>query len=150
MSARLIDGNALAAQVRADVALRVQRLAERGQRPGLVVVLVGQDPASEVYVRHKANDCAGVGIHSVVDRHPATMLEDALLQRIRHWNADPAIHGILVQLPLPPHIDTQRVIEAISPDKDVDGFHVSSAGALMIGRPRFRPCTPYGCMKMLE
>lgn len=147
MSAQLIDGNALAASVRAQVAARVSTLAAP---PGLAVILVGDDPASQVYVRHKVADCEGVGMRSLLERHPATLSEAALLARIQALNADPAVHGILVQLPLPRHIDAQRVIETISPAKDVDGFHVASAGALMIGRPGFRPCTPYGCMKMLE
>lgn len=150
MTAKLIDGNALAAQVRSAVQQRAAALAARGHAPGLAVLLVGDDPASEVYVRHKASDCAKAGIRSIVDRQPATLAEDALLDRIRQWNADPSIHGILVQLPLPAHIDAQRVIESIAPHKDVDGFHMASAGALVTGRPGFRPCTPLGCMKMLE
>jgi methylenetetrahydrofolate dehydrogenase (NADP+)/methenyltetrahydrofolate cyclohydrolase len=150
MTARLIDGNALAKSIRTEVAQRVQALAARGHRTGLAVILVGENPASQVYVKHKVADCEGVGMHSVLDRHPADLPEAALLARIRALNDDPAIDGILVQLPLPPHIDAQRVIETISPAKDVDGFHVASAGALMIGRPGFKACTPYGCMKMLE
>jgi methylenetetrahydrofolate dehydrogenase (NADP+) / methenyltetrahydrofolate cyclohydrolase len=150
MTARLIDGNALAKSIRDEVALRVAALAARGVRPGLAVILVGENPASQVYVRHKVSDCESVGMRSVLDRHPATLSEAALLARIRELNDDPSIHGILVQLPLPAHIDAQRVIETISPAKDVDGFHVASAGALMVGRPGFKACTPYGCMKMLE
>jgi methylenetetrahydrofolate dehydrogenase (NADP+)/methenyltetrahydrofolate cyclohydrolase len=150
MTARLIDGNALAQQVRDDVAARVQALLSRGVTPGLAVILVGEDPASRVYVRHKVADCERVGMRSVLDRHPATLGQDALLARVDELNRDPTVHGILVQLPLPDHIDAQRVIESISPAKDVDGFHVASAGALMIGRPGFRSCTPHGCMKMLE
>ena len=150
MTARLIDGNALARHVRAEVAQRVAALTARGVTPGLAVILVGDNPASQVYVKHKVADCEGVGMRSVLDRHPADFSEAALLARIRALNDDPAIHGILVQLPLPAQIDAQRVIETISPAKDVDGFHVASAGALMIGRPGFKACTPYGCMKMLE
>jgi methylenetetrahydrofolate dehydrogenase (NADP+)/methenyltetrahydrofolate cyclohydrolase len=150
MTARLIDGNALAKIIRVEVAQRTAALAARGHRPGLAVILVGENPASQVYVRHKVADCESVGMYSVLDRHPATLGEAALLDRIRALNADPAIHGILVQLPLPAHIDTNRVIETISPAKDVDGFHVVSAGALMVGQPGFKACTPYGCMKMLE
>ena len=150
MSAKLIDGNALAKKTRAEVAQRVAALAEQGHRPGLAVILVGHNPASQVYVKHKVADCESVGMHSVLDRHPETLPEAELLARIRALNADPDIHGILVQLPLPPHIDANKVIETISPAKDVDGFHVASAGALMIGRPGFKACTPYGCMKMLE
>lgn len=150
MSAQIIDGNALAKRVRTEVAQQVAALTAQGRQPGLAVVLVGEDPASQVYVRHKVADCEGVGMRSVLDRHPATLGEAALLDRIRALNADPTIHGILVQLPLPRHIDANKVIETISPAKDVDGFHVASAGALMIGRPGFKACTPYGCMKMLE
>jgi methylenetetrahydrofolate dehydrogenase (NADP+)/methenyltetrahydrofolate cyclohydrolase len=150
MTARLIDGLALAQRIRADVAGRVQALQSGGVHPGLAVLLVGDDPASAVYVKHKVADCEAVGVRSVLERHPAAMTEAALLDRIRALNADPAVHGILVQLPLPRHIDAAAVIETISPAKDVDGFHVASAGALMIGRPGFKPCTPYGCMKMLE
>lgn len=150
MTARLIDGNALAKSIRGEVAQRVQALTARGHRPGLAVILVGENPASQVYVKHKVADCESVDMHSVLDRHPADLPEAELLARIRALNDDPAIDGILVQLPLPPHIDAQRVIETISPAKDVDGFHVASAGALMIGRPGFKACTPYGCMKMLE
>ncbi|MDR6535161.1 bifunctional methylenetetrahydrofolate dehydrogenase/methenyltetrahydrofolate cyclohydrolase FolD [Variovorax soli] len=150
MTAQLIDGNALAARTRADVARRVQALKARGITPGLAVILVGEDPASQVYVRHKVKDSEEAGLHSVLERHPATLPEAELLARIDALNKDPAIHGILVQLPLPRHIDSARVLEAISPAKDVDGFHVASAGALMTGQPGFWPCTPYGCMKMLE
>lgn len=150
MTAQLIDGNALAKRIRAEVAQQVAALAARAMQPGLAVILVGDDPASQVYVKHKVADCEGVGMRSVLDRHPAALTEAALLERIRALNADVSIHGILVQLPLPRHIDANKVIETISPAKDVDGFHVASAGALMIGRPGFKACTPYGCMKMLE
>ncbi|WP_128002904.1 bifunctional methylenetetrahydrofolate dehydrogenase/methenyltetrahydrofolate cyclohydrolase FolD [Piscinibacter defluvii] len=150
MTARLIDGNALAKKVRGEVAQQVAALAAQGRQPGLAVILVGEDPASQVYVKHKVADCESVGMRSVLDRHPASLSEATLLQRIRELNADASIHGILVQLPLPKHIDANKVIETISPAKDVDGFHVASAGALMIGRPGFKACTPYGCMKMLE
>ena len=148
--AQIIDGNALAAQLRADVTRRVAALKTRGITPGLAVVLVGDNPASQVYVRNKVKACSDSGLHSVLERHPASMTEAELLQRIAALNTDSSIHGILVQLPLPAHIDAHKVIEAISPDKDVDGFHVASAGALMVGQPGFWPCTPYGCMKMLE
>ncbi|MBI5334401.1 MAG: bifunctional methylenetetrahydrofolate dehydrogenase/methenyltetrahydrofolate cyclohydrolase FolD [Burkholderiales bacterium] len=150
MTAQLIDGIALSRQLRADVAARAAALAARGHKPGLAVLLVGDDPASQVYVRNKVRACEESGLHSLLERHPATLTEAALLARIEQLNADPAIHGILVQLPLPAHIDAHKVIETISPAKDVDGFHVASAGALMVGQPGFRPCTPYGCMKMLE
>jgi len=147
--AHIIDGNALAATLRQDIALRSARLAASGVRPGLAVILVGDDAASQVYVRNKVKACEQAGLYSVLERHEASLDETALLARIDALNADPAIHGILVQLPLPGHIDAQKVIEAISPAKDVDGFHMASAGALMVGRPGFLPCTPYGCMKML-
>lgn len=150
MTAQLIDGNALSKQLRAEVAQRAAALRARGITPGLAVLLVGENPASQVYVRNKVKACDDSGVHSLLERHPATLSEAELLARIDALNQDPAIHGILVQLPLPPHIDAQKVIEAISPAKDVDGFHVASAGALMVGQPGFWPCTPYGCMKMLE
>ena len=150
MTAQLIDGNALARDIRADVARRAAALAARGHAPGLAVVLVGDDPASQVYVRHKIKDCEDSGVRSVLARYDASVAQSQVVERIQALNADPSIHGILVQLPLPPHIDTHRVIETISPLKDVDGFQIASAGALMVGRPVFKSCTPYGCMKMLE
>jgi methylenetetrahydrofolate dehydrogenase (NADP+) / methenyltetrahydrofolate cyclohydrolase len=150
MSAQLINGNDLSAKLRTDVAQRAAALKAKGITPGLAVVLVGDSPASQVYVRNKIKACADNGLHSVLEKHPADMSEAALLALVDKLNTDPTIHGILVQLPLPAHMDAQQVIEAISPDKDVDGFHISSAGALMVGRPGFWPCTPYGCMKMLE
>jgi methylenetetrahydrofolate dehydrogenase (NADP+) / methenyltetrahydrofolate cyclohydrolase len=150
MTAQLIDGVALSKKLRADVAVRAAALRARGVVPGLAVVLVGDNQASQVYVRNKVKACEDSGLHSVLERYPATLLEAELLARIDALNRDPAIHGILVQLPLPAHIDAHQVIEAISPEKDVDGFHVASAGALMVGQPGFWPCTPYGCMKMLE
>ncbi|BDB23847.1 bifunctional protein FolD [Cupriavidus sp. TA19] len=150
MSAQLIDGNALAKQIRSEAAQRAASLTERGHRPGLAVVLVGEDPASQVYVRNKVKACQDNGFHSSLDRYPADLSEAELLARIDALNQDPSIHGILVQLPLPKHIDSHKVLEAIAPEKDVDGFHVANAGALMTGAPLFRPCTPYGCMKMLE
>ncbi|MEY2653457.1 MAG: bifunctional methylenetetrahydrofolate dehydrogenase/methenyltetrahydrofolate cyclohydrolase FolD [Pseudomonadota bacterium] len=150
MPAQIIDGNALSRQVRADVAARAARLTARGLTPGLAVILVGENPASQVYVRNKVKACADAGLHSVLEKYDADLSEAALLDRIAALNADPAIHGILVQLPLPRHIDDHRVIEAISPAKDVDGFHIASAGALMVGEVGFKACTPYGCMKMLE
>jgi len=149
-TASIIDGNALSAQLRADVMRRAQALKARGITPGLAVVLVGENPASQVYVRNKVKACADAGLHSVLERYDADMTEAALLARIDALNNDPSIHGILVQLPVPKHIDANKVIEAIAPEKDVDGFHIASAGALMVGQPGFLPCTPYGCMKMLE
>jgi methylenetetrahydrofolate dehydrogenase (NADP+)/methenyltetrahydrofolate cyclohydrolase len=150
MTARILDGVALSRTIRAEVASRAAALAAHGHRPGLAVILVGDSAASAVYVRNKVRACAEADIHSVFDHLPADTPEAALLERIRELNADPAVHGILVQLPLPPHIDERRVIETISPAKDVDGFHPQNAGALMIGDPLFRPCTPYGVMKLLE
>jgi methylenetetrahydrofolate dehydrogenase (NADP+)/methenyltetrahydrofolate cyclohydrolase len=150
MTAHLIDGNALSKQLRTEVAARAQALKAKGITPGLAVVLVGDNPASQVYVRNKVKACEDSGLHSVLEKYAADMTEADLLARVEALNKDPAIHGILVQLPLPPHIDAQKVIEAISPAKDVDGFHIASAGALMTGMPGFWPCTPYGCMKMLE
>jgi methylenetetrahydrofolate dehydrogenase (NADP+)/methenyltetrahydrofolate cyclohydrolase len=149
-TASIIDGNALSAQLRADVMRRADALKARGITPGLAVLLVGENSASQVYVRNKVKACADAGLHSVLERHDADMTEAALLARIDALNKDPAIHGILVQLPVPKHIDANKVIEAIAPEKDVDGFHIASAGALMVGQPGFVPCTPYGCMKMLE
>lgn len=150
MTAQLIDGNALSKQLRADVAARVTALKARGITPGLAVILVGDNAASQVYVRNKVKACEDTGMHSVLETWPASMTEAELLARVDAMNNDPTIHGILVQLPLPAHMNAQRVIEAISPEKDVDGFHIASAGALMTGLPGFWPCTPYGCMKMLE
>ena len=150
MTAQRIDGNALAKQIRAEAAGRTEALKARGVQPHLAIVLVGEDPASQVYVKHKVADSEQTGLKATLERHPADMAEAALLDRIRALNADASVHGILVQLPLPRHMDSHKVIETISPAKDVDGFHVASAGALMVGQPGFWPCTPYGCMKMLE
>lgn len=150
MTAQKIDGNALSLKLRAEVSNRSAALKARGITPGLAVILVGENPASQVYVRNKVKACQDTGLHSVLEKYPEEMTEAALLARIDALNQDASIHGILVQLPLPKHINAQRIIEAISPNKDVDGFHIASAGALMTGMPGFWPCTPYGCMKMLE
>jgi len=150
MTAQLIDGAALAQHWRDQVAQDTLALKSRGVTPGLAVLLVGDSPASQVYVRNKVKACEQAGLHSVLDHLPADLSEAALLARVAQLNQDPLIHGILVQLPLPAHIDAHKVIEAIDPAKDVDGFHVVSAGALMTGMPGFWPCTPHGCMKMLE
>jgi methylenetetrahydrofolate dehydrogenase (NADP+)/methenyltetrahydrofolate cyclohydrolase len=150
MPAQLIDGNALSKQLRADVAARVTALRAKGITPGLAVILVGEDPASQVYVRNKVKACEETGMHSVLERWPASLSEAELLARVDALNRDPAIHGILVQMPLPAHIDPHKVIEAVVASKDVDGYSVQSAGDLMTGLPGFRSCTPYGCMKMLE
>jgi methylenetetrahydrofolate dehydrogenase (NADP+) / methenyltetrahydrofolate cyclohydrolase len=145
-----LDGNALAQEMRAGFAARVNELKLHGVTPGLVVILVGADPASEVYVRNKVNACLAIGMHSEKIVYPADVDPAVVLARIAELNADPAIHGILVQLPLPRHFDADQVLEAIVADKDVDGFHAENVGALMQGQPRFIPCTPYGVMKMLE
>lgn len=150
MTAQLIDGNALAKTIRAEVAGRTAALKARGVNPALSIILVGEDPASQVYTKHKVNDSTQTGLAATLETYPADMTEADLLARIRALNDDPKVHGILVQLPLPKHMDSQKVIETISPAKDVDGFHVASAGALMTGAPGFWPCTPHGCMKMLE
>lgn len=150
MTAQIIDGKALSAQLRSEVAQRAAALTAQGIKPGLAVILVGDNQASQVYVRNKVKACEDVGFHSVLEKYDASMTEAELLARVEALNNDPSIHGILVQLPLPKHIDDHKVIETISPSKDVDGFHVASAGALMVGEVGFKACTPYGCMKMLE
>jgi methylenetetrahydrofolate dehydrogenase (NADP+)/methenyltetrahydrofolate cyclohydrolase len=150
MTAQLIDGVALAHHVRREIAERVSSLTARGKQPGLAVILVGDDPASQVYVRHKVKACEATGVHSVMQKHPAEMSEVALLSEIAKLNADPKIQGILLQLPLPKHLNANRIIEHIAPEKDVDGLHIASSGALLQGSRGFKPCTPYGCMKMLE
>jgi len=150
MSGKIIGGVALAAKIREEVAVRAAALIATGINPGLAVVLVGSDPASQVYVKNKVAACQKAGLHSVLEQYPPSLTQAELLDRVRALNADPAIHGILVQLPLPAHIDSHLVIETIAPEKDVDGFHISNAGLLMTGKPLFRPCTPYGVMKMLE
>jgi methylenetetrahydrofolate dehydrogenase (NADP+)/methenyltetrahydrofolate cyclohydrolase len=150
MPAQLLDGVALSKKIRTEITARAAIVTAKGTRPGLAVIVVGDNPASAVYVRNKVKACEEVGFHSVLERYEAEMSEEALLARIATLNADPAIHGILVQLPLPAHIASERVLEAIAPQKDVDGFHVANAGALMVGAPEFKPCTPYGCMKLLE
>ena len=150
MAAQLIDGNALSREMRAQVAERAAALTARGHRPGLAVVLVGEDPASQIYVRNKVKACHDAGLHSVFEKFDATLSEADLLARIDALNDDPAIHGILVQMPLPKHINPHKIIERIATAKDVDGYSVLSAGELMTGLPGFRPCTPYGCMKLIE
>lgn len=150
MTAQIIDGAALAKSIRGDLALQAAALTARNIQPGLAVILVGDSAASAIYVRNKIKACEEAGVRSVFDELPAETSQSALLTRIQQLNVDPGIDGILVQLPLPAHIDPRSVIEAITPAKDVDGFHISNAGALMTGAPLFRPCTPYGVMKMLE
>ena len=150
MTAQLIDGNQLSQQIRSTVKQRAAALTSQGKQPGLAVILVGENPASQVYVRNKVKACEDCGIYSILEKQPADFSQADLLARIAALNADPKINGILVQLPLPAHIDTHKVLEAIALEKDVDGFHVNNAGLLMTGQPLFRPCTPYGVMKMLE
>ncbi len=150
MTARLIDGKALAARLRNELTSRVAQLTSQGRGPGLAVVLVGDDPASAVYVRNKIKACEDCGIRSVFEKLPADVGETQLLDVIDRLNADPTLHGILVQLPLPRHLNAQRVLESISFDKDVDGLHATNAGLTLMGVPHFRSCTPYGVMKMLE
>ncbi len=150
MSARIIDGKAISAAIKTEVAQRVHALARQGITPGLAVVLVGEDPASQVYVRNKAAACEKAGLHSKVIRLASDTSEEALLDVVRELNNDANVHGILVQLPLPAQMNSSKVIETIAPAKDVDGFHISNAGLLMTGRPLVRPCTPYGIMKILE
>jgi methylenetetrahydrofolate dehydrogenase (NADP+)/methenyltetrahydrofolate cyclohydrolase len=150
MSARIIDGKAIAQEVRAEWKQRADALKARGVTPGLAVIIVGEDPASRVYVANKVKACAELGLHSEHIELSADTPEATLLARIAALNADPKIHGILVQLPVPKHIDASKVLEAISPDKDVDGFHQMNVGALVTGNTRFPPCTPYGAMKLLE
>jgi methylenetetrahydrofolate dehydrogenase (NADP+) / methenyltetrahydrofolate cyclohydrolase len=150
MSAQLIDGKALSQSIRAGVGERARALAAAGRQPGLAVILVGDDPASAVYVRNKVQACAEHGLHSVLETYPATLTQGELLARVAALNADPRIHGLLVQMPLPKHIDPQAVIAAIDPHKDVDGYSVLSAGRLVAGLPGLRPATPYGCMKLIE
>ena len=150
MTAQILDGNALAQELRASFKERVAALTARGHKPGLVVILVGEDPASQVYVRNKVNACEAVGMHSEKLVYPADVDQAVVLSKIAELNADPKVHGILVQLPLPKHFDEEAVLEAISAAKDVDGFHAENVGALAQGNPRFIPCTPYGVMKMFE
>lgn len=150
MTARIIDGNALAASVRGELAERVANLKARGVTPGLVVIVVGDNPASAVYVRNKVAACEKAGMYSLKLEFPGDTPQSVVMDKLAELNRDPKIHGILVQLPLPSHFDEDLVLETISADKDVDGFHAENVGALMQGQPRFIPCTPYGVMKMLE
>jgi len=150
MTARIIDGNALSAEIRGQLAERAALLKSVGITPCLAVILVGEDPASAVYVRNKVAACEKVGMQSLRDVYAADVDPALVFERIAELNADPSVHGILVQLPLPKHFDSAAVLESISPEKDVDGFHAENVGALMQGNPRFIPCTPYGVMKMLE
>ena len=150
MAAQLLDGKAMSEELRADIARKVAALKERGVTPGLAVILVGDDPASQIYVRNKGIGCEKTGMHSVTIRMPEDTTQQALEEQIRALNADPAIHGILVQLPLPPHLDEAAALAAIAPEKDVDGFHVQNAGRLLCGLPGVVACTPRGAMEMIR
>jgi methylenetetrahydrofolate dehydrogenase (NADP+)/methenyltetrahydrofolate cyclohydrolase len=150
MPAKLIDGKAVAAALRAALVPRVAALAARGVRPGLAAVLAGDDPASRLYVRNKMRACSETGLHSEVHEFPADVSEAALLDRIARLNADPRVHGIIVQLPLPPALDAAPVLAAVSPAKDVDGFHAANLGALVQDRPGFVPGTPAGVMRLVD
>jgi methylenetetrahydrofolate dehydrogenase (NADP+) / methenyltetrahydrofolate cyclohydrolase len=150
MAARILDGKSLAAQVRASVKREVDALAQRGIRPGLAVILAGDNPASRVYVKNKVRACEETGVRSELYELPATVGEEALIERVLALNDDAAVHGILVQLPLPKAIDAERVLDMVSPAKDVDGFHPANLGMLLAGRPKFVPCTPAGVMRLIE
>lgn len=147
--AELINGKELAEKMQAEIAIKVSELKTKSISPGLVVLLVGENPASQVYVRNKERSAKSIGIHSKVERYPSTISEETLLAEIEKYNQDPNFHGILVQLPLPKHIDEEKVLLAIDPKKDVDGFHPMNLGRLLAGNPDKIPCTPYGIMKML-
>ncbi len=150
MTAQILDGNALGQKLRAGFKQKADELAAQGVRPGLAVILVGEDPASQVYVRNKVNACAQAGFHSEKHVFPADVAPQVVLDKIADLNADEKIHGILVQLPLPKHFDSDAVLDAIAAEKDVDGFRAENVGALMQGQPCFIPCTPYGAMKFFE
>jgi methylenetetrahydrofolate dehydrogenase (NADP+)/methenyltetrahydrofolate cyclohydrolase len=151
VTARIIDGKAVARKLRAEYAVRVERLkSQHGLQPGIAVVLVGDNPASQVYVRNKIQACKETGLRSELHHMPASTSEAQLLDRIDALDADPHVHGILVQLPLPPHITVANVLERIAVEKDVDGFHLYNVGGLMTGNTVFPPCTPFGVQKLLE
>jgi methylenetetrahydrofolate dehydrogenase (NADP+)/methenyltetrahydrofolate cyclohydrolase len=150
LAGKLIDGKAAAKEIREEIKKEVDELKAQGVVPGLAVILVGDDPASHTYVRNKEKGCKEVGIHSEIYKYPAAISEAELLDKIRELNEDKRIHGILVQLPLPGHISESKVIDTISPEKDVDGFHPVNVGKMVIGKEGFLPCTPYGIMKLLE
>jgi len=149
--AQIIDGKAIAAEIRAELKDKVEELFQtKGVRPGLALLLVGEDPASQIYVRMKGKACDEIGIYSITERMSEDVSEDIVLNKVKSWNEDSSIHRILVQLPLPKHIDTNKVIDAINPSKDVDGFHPVSAGNLMMGKPGFVSCTPAGIMELIS
>ncbi|MEP6877388.1 MAG: bifunctional methylenetetrahydrofolate dehydrogenase/methenyltetrahydrofolate cyclohydrolase FolD [Nitrosospira sp.] len=150
MSATIMDGNALAREVRAEWKVRAERLTKNGVQPGLAVVIVGDNPASSIYVRNKAKACSETGIYSEIHAFPERASQDEVIQRIQELNRNPKIHGILVQLPLPRHFESSKIVASIAVEKDADGFHLYNVGALVTGNAVFPPCTPYGVMKMLE
>ncbi|MFB7639276.1 bifunctional methylenetetrahydrofolate dehydrogenase/methenyltetrahydrofolate cyclohydrolase FolD [Peribacillus butanolivorans] len=150
MSAQIINGKEIAEAVRQEISKEVQQLREKNIVPGLAVILVGDNQASQTYVRNKQKACEDLGMHSVLIKKPADLTQEELIQNIDELNQDDSIHGILVQLPLPGHIQEKAIIEAISPEKDVDGFHPINIGRMMTGQDAFLPCTPYGVMVMLE
>jgi methylenetetrahydrofolate dehydrogenase (NADP+)/methenyltetrahydrofolate cyclohydrolase len=150
MSAKIMDGKKISDEIRSEIRTEVEQMAKQGIRPGLAVILVGDDPASQVYVRNKAKACEQLGYHSEVVRLPAETSQEELMEKIAQFNADPAIHGILVQLPLPAHLDEKPVLDAISPEKDVDGFHPVNVGKMMIGEDALLPCTPAGVIEMMK
>lgn len=150
MSANIIDGKQIAEEIRKEVAQEVEKLNEQGIKPGLATVLVGEDPASQTYVGMKQKTCEVLGMHSIAEKHPAEMKEEELLKLVEQLNQNPDVHGVLVQLPLPDQIDEQKVLLAIDPAKDVDGFHPDNVGRLMVGQPRFSPCTPAGIVELLH
>ena len=150
MAARILDGKSLAAQIRGSVKREVEALAQRGMRPGLAVILAGDNPASRVYVKNKVRACEETGVRSELYELPATVGEEALIERVLALNDDDAVHGILVQRPLPKPLNAERVLHTVSPAKDVDGFHPVNLGALLEGRPKLVPCTPAGVMRLIE
>jgi methylenetetrahydrofolate dehydrogenase (NADP+)/methenyltetrahydrofolate cyclohydrolase len=150
MAAQILDGKSVAAEIRAAVKARVAVLVQSGVRPGLAVILAGEDPASRVYVRNKMRACEETGVRSQLHEYGSDVSEQTLLALVEKLNAERAVHGVLVQLPLPAHIDVERVLQAVSPAKDVDGFHAANLGALLAGRPRLVPCTPAGVMRLVE
>jgi len=149
MGAKIIDGKAISQQIRSELKCEVEELIKHGVKPGLGVILAGDNPASQIYVRNKERACEKIGIYTLTKRLPAEISEGDLLSEIEQWNRDSSIHGILVQLPLPKHIDEHRVIESVAPEKDVDGFHPYSVGKMVLGTPRFLPCTPAGIQELL-
>lgn len=150
MAAKVIDGLAAAKAIRQECRARVNKLTENGIRPGLAVILVGNDPASAVYVKNKIRACDEVGVHSLQFKYPTEIAEETVLRQIEELNRDPQVHGILVQLPLPRHFDLSRILLTISPEKDVDGFHLYNVGGLVVGNTVFPPCTPFGVLKLLQ